>query len=70
MLDAMTRQIPPRFVPTTRGIPVEQVQALDRRHRLERQQRTFRGPHRGGPIESALASNPFAITDGDGPNPA
>jgi hypothetical protein len=70
MRDIITQTGSVRFFPSMPGVPDAQARALDRRHRLERQQRSFQGSHRGIAAESALASDPFAVMDEAGPGPA
>jgi hypothetical protein len=70
MRDVITQTGSVRFIPSIPGVPDAQAWALERRHRLGRQQRTFQGPHRGTGREWALGSNPFAVMDEAGPGQA
>ena len=58
---------PARYTAPIPGVPDSQARALDRRHRLDSQLRSFQGPHRG---EQARPESPFAVTEEAGPGPA
>ncbi len=48
------------------GIPDSLARALDRRHRLDRQMRSFVGPHRHGSAEPIAPGEPFSVTSVEG----
>ena len=53
-----------RFLQPIPGVPDSQARALDRRHRLDQQQRSFQGPHRATAGETDLASDRFQVMRG------
>ena len=50
-----------RFVLPIAGVPDAQARALDRRHRLAQQQRSFRGPHPAIAAEMEPASGRLQV---------
>ncbi len=62
---------PTRLPAPVPGVPDSQARALDRRHRLDRQLRSFMGPHRNGSTDPTTSGAPFAVTSVEaGPGPA
>ena len=63
MHDLTSALVAARFVAPIAGVPEVQARALDRRHRLDRQQRSFRGPSRGvdvapSPVTASASAGP------------
>ncbi len=65
MRDAGRPNNSPRTPSPRPGVPASQARALDRRLRLDEQQRTFRGSPSLGPVEP-----PAALMRPAGPGPA
>ena len=63
MRDMINQPGSTRFIPSISGIPDDQARALERRHRLDRQQRSFQGPHRRTGRKLSLVSSPLAVMD-------
>lgn len=62
---------PTRLPASIPGVPDSLTKALDRRHRLDRQLRSFVGPHRNGTTDPIAPGDPLAVTSGEaGPGPA
>ena len=61
---------PTRLPASIPGVPDSLARALDRRHRLDRQLRSFVGPHRTGATNPIAPGELAAVTFEAGPGPA